>query len=117
MARLESGEKKTLAVLEKHGAELERIQAEHVEKYRQLENDLQQLAAEHDAESEQIKFELQRQVTVDFNKPAYLDSSAFLLILLSIWNGVGVFSAIGCLLVWDLPCGILYRTGLVLVEH
>lgn len=62
MARLESGEKKTLAVLEKHGAELERIQAEHVEKYRQLENDLQQLAAEHDAESEQIKFELQRQI-------------------------------------------------------
>jgi len=41
---------------------LETMKEEHVEKIRVLENNIQQLVAEHDAESEQIKFEYSRQV-------------------------------------------------------
>ena len=59
---LETREKRFAELREKHQAELERIQADHVGKYQELENNLQQLAAEHDAESEQIKFEFGRQI-------------------------------------------------------
>ena len=45
-----------------HKTELEDIQAATREHIQRLENNLQQLGAEHDAESEQIKFEYGRQI-------------------------------------------------------
>jgi hypothetical protein len=58
----ESQMKKLEAQDIQHKTELEEIQEANREQIQRLENNLQQLGAEHDAESEQIKFEYGRQI-------------------------------------------------------
>lgn len=58
----ESHQKNVAVIQDRFDTETKALVSAHAERVQQLENNLQQLAAEHDAESEQLKFDFARQI-------------------------------------------------------